>query len=165
VAYFRGIGDIPVQLDQQSQHLWNSATIQSAEFAFLRQQDPVDSDQWLKVLPGISTAGGHRDPADGRRLAGGPAIPVGDPGLETPAGDWTGRPMGPMGQTAEYLTLPDGTARQQRVDKAGATPYDFAPLFERDLDRTSSRRQFGATPYDFAPLFERPGIPAETWCE
>ena len=33
--------------------------------------------------------------------------------------------------TAEYLTLLDWTARQQRADKSGATPHQFAPLFER----------------------------------
>ena len=33
--------------------------------------------------------------------------------------------------TAEYLTLLDWTARQQRLDKAGATPKQFATLFHR----------------------------------
>ena len=32
---------------------------------------------------------------------------------------------------AEYLTLLDWTARRQRADRAGATPHQFAPLFER----------------------------------
>lgn len=33
--------------------------------------------------------------------------------------------------TAEYLSLLDWTARQTRADKRGATPKQFAPLFDR----------------------------------
>ena len=33
--------------------------------------------------------------------------------------------------TADYLSLLDWTARQTRADKRGATPKQFAPLFNR----------------------------------
>ncbi|MDA1232369.1 MAG: hypothetical protein O2856_16475 [Planctomycetota bacterium] len=33
--------------------------------------------------------------------------------------------------TADYLSLLDWTARQTRVDKRGATPTEFAALFDR----------------------------------
>ena len=42
--------------------------------------------------------------------------------------------------TAEYLQLPDSTARQVRSDKVNTTPMKFAPLFARQ------------------------GVSAEIWC-